>query len=82
MFHDGMENHQLTKEERLQVARMIDRIVVNNQYPGEDDLDNFTLLMFELHKKRFNLPGVIMRDFAPYCMKKFSEDAIKEMQAP
>lgn len=76
-----MRDQKLTKEERSQVARMIDRVVTNNRYPGISDLRNFTLLMFEVHEKKFNLPGISINDFALYCTKNFSGDAIKEMQA-
>ncbi len=52
---------------------------MNIQYPGEDDWCNFTLLMYELHQKRFNLPGITIEDFRPYCKNPYPNNVLKEM---
>lgn len=77
----NMTDHQLTEEERRRVASVIDGVVLNTQYPGEDDWRKFTLLMYELHQKKFNLPWTNMKDdFAPYCKRPFPENVLDEMQ--
>lgn len=76
-----MSDNKLTEEECRKVARVIDGVVRNTRHPSIDDWQRFTLLMYELHQKRFNLPGVNMReDFAPYCERPFPDNVIEEMQ--
>ena len=71
---------KLTADELKKVASMIDGIILNQQYLDPDgDGANFSMLMFELHNKRFNLPGVTMDDFKPYLQKSFSEEVIDEL---
>ncbi len=79
---DGdMSDQQLTKEERRNVASVIDGVMPNIRHLGEDDWRNFTLLMYELHQKKFNLLSVDVKDdFGPYCKSPFPENVIDEMQ--
>ncbi len=74
-------DHALTEEEGRKVAKVIDGVMLNDQYPCEDDWGRFTLLMFELHQKKYNLPDVnVERDFVPYCTRRFPKGVIEEMQ--
>ena len=76
---DMSTNKRLTDDECKTVASVIDSIVINKTYPGEDDQWRFTMLMFELHKKRFNLLYTTMNSFTRYINDPFSEDAIQEL---
>ena len=72
-------DNTLTELECKIVAKCIEQIVVNKMYPGEDDLSKFSALMFELHKKRYNLPEISMDDFAHHINDSFSSEAIQEL---
>ena len=73
-------DQKLTADELKKVASVIDGIILNQQHLDPDgDGDNFSMLMFELHNKRFNLPGVTMDDFKPYLQKSFSKEVIDEL---
>ena len=69
----------LTGNQCKQVAEQIDRVVKNKEFPGEDELSAFTALMFELHKKRANLPGISMDNFISHIRDPFTEEAIQEL---
>ena len=74
-----MPDNYLTEEERRLVARKIDAVMGNIQYPGEHDWRRFTVLMYELYQKKFVLHANT-RDITQYCEKPFPEDVIDEME--
>lgn len=75
-----VKDRKLTDKERKEVAKVIDNVVVNNRYPSEDDLCSFTLLMFELYQKKFNLVDLDINSFGEFCAKNFSDSAKCHMQ--
>ena len=80
-----MPDHTLDDNECKTVAVKINEAVVNKQFPSEDDLERFTMLMVELHIRKHNLPSVRIDDFKIHVdainpPNWFSDDAKKELQ--
>ena len=75
------KDRKLTDEECIQVAKKIDNIVINKQHADPDDCSRFTMLMFELHQKRYNLVGVAMSKFVEHIEWPFSPDMIEELDS-
>ena len=73
------KDRKLTDKECIQVAKKIDGIVANKQHAHPQDCSRFTLLMFELHQKRYNLLGVTMAKFVDHIEGPFSPSMIKEL---
>ena len=73
------KDRELTDKECIQVAKKINGIVVNKQHAHLQDCSQFTLLMFELHQKRYNLLGVAMAKFVDHIEGPFSPSMIKEL---